>query len=208
MRSLVFYISILIILSSCTSRQESSGKVPQAEQTISVALNHKDTLPPSRSNYIVEQSRPAKDIKAVFPFDIDLKRADGSTVSSSEVFKKNDRPVVLLFWLTTCYPCRLEMKAIEKHYAEWQKEQAFDLYAVSTDFQKNFPSFTKMVNKSNWPWESFNDHRREFRQIMPGRLNGLPQLFVLDKQGNITYHKRRYQPGDEQQLFEEIKKAG
>ena len=204
MRPLIFCVSILIIFSSCTSKQESSDKSPNTEQVLAVAQT--DTLP-SRSNYIIEQSRPAKEIEAVFPFDINLKRADGSTVSSSEVFKKNDRPVVLLFWLTTCYPCRLEMKAIEKHYVEWQQEQEFDLYAISTDFQKNFPSFTKMVEKNEWPWKSFNDYRREFRQIMPGRLNGLPQLFVLDKQGNITYHKRRYQPGDEKQLFEEIKKA-
>ena len=204
MRYFAFYIGLLVF-SACTS-QESSDKEQQAKQAISVSLDHKDTLP-SRRNYIVEQSRPANEIKADFPFDIDLKRADGSTVSSREVFKENERPVVLLFWLTTCYPCRLEMKAIEEHYAEWQKEQAFDLYAISTDFQKNFPSFTKRVDQSNWPWKSFNDYRREFRKIMPGRLNGLPQLFVLDKNGNITYHKRRYQPGDEKQLFEEIKKA-
>ena len=42
---------------------------------------------------------------------------------------------------------------------------------------------------------------------MPGRLNGLPQVFLLDKNGEIVYHKRKYLPGDEDKLFEAIKEA-
>ena len=41
---------------------------------------------------------------------------------------------------------------------------------------------------------------------MPGELNGLPQLFVLNKKGEVIYHTRRYMPGDEDKLFEALQK--
>ena len=50
-----------------------------------------------------------------------------------------------------------------------------------------------------------NDMNREFRRIMPGELNGLPQTFIIDKNGEIAYHKRKYRAGDEDALFAKIK---
>jgi hypothetical protein len=41
--------------------------------------------------------------------------------------------------------------------------------------------------------------------VMPGELNGLPQSFVLDKNGNVVMHKRKYSTGDEDQLYEQVK---
>jgi peroxiredoxin len=46
---------------------------------------------------------------------------------------------------------------------------------------------------------------REFRNIMPGELNGLPQTFVIDADGKIVYHKRKWRPGDEDKIFEAVK---
>ena len=40
---------------------------------------------------------------------------------------------------------------------------------------------------------------------MPGNINGLPQVFLYDAEGNIVYHKRKYRSGDEDMLFEKIK---
>ena len=42
-------------------------------------------------------------------------------------------------------------------------------------------------------------------KVMPAGLNGLPQVFVFDKDGTIVYHKRKYKPGDEDVLFEKVK---
>ena len=40
---------------------------------------------------------------------------------------------------------------------------------------------------------------------MPEGLDGLPQTFVLDQNGNIVYHKKKYRMGDENLLFEKVK---
>ncbi|MBT8219697.1 MAG: TlpA family protein disulfide reductase [Bacteroidia bacterium] len=140
-----------------------------------------------------------------YPYDIELKRPDGSIVASSDVLDFKDGPTVITFWLTTCYPCRLELKAIKEKFEGWQKEADFKFVAISTDFEKNYPSFVKMVNDSNWPWEAYNDFNRDFWEVMPGGLNGLPQVFVFDENGEIVYHKRKYKSGDEDILFEKIK---
>lgn len=163
------------------------------------------TEPPARrSNYMVSTSRSAKDIQSDYPYDIDLKKADGSIVRSDKALLQNGKPTVLAFWLTTCVPCRYELGEIEKKFAGWKEKADFNFYAISTDFPKNYESFVKRVNEMNWPWEAYNDVNREFMEIMPGKLNGLPQTFILDADGNIVYHKRKYRFGDEDALFAKL----
>ncbi len=156
--------------------------------------------------YKVETARTTEQINAVFPYDIDLKTADGQVINSSKVFSKGEKPTVLVFWLTTCAPCRMELEALKKNYDSWKKETDFNLFAISTDFEHNFPNFVKRATESNWQFLALNDFHREFCKILPGSLNGLPQVFLLDKTGQITYQHRRYVPGDEATLLEEIKK--
>ena len=205
--SRIFIIALILSLASCASSQQEQPQ--QAEQTSTQEVAK--TPAPAAQNKrrpIMSTARPPSQIDKNFPYDIDLKMADGKLIKSSEVLKPNGKPTVVLFWLTTCVPCRYEMKAIEEKYSAWEKEADFNLYAISTDFQKNYQSFVKRVNDSNWPWEAYNDLNREFRAVMPGELNGLPQTFVFDKNGKIVYHKRKYRPGDEDKLFDVVKSLG
>ena len=217
-RLLILFISSL--LSSCGSSQTDAPKqqeqapatTPSANVTVAkearrpifIQETTEDSMPKPR-NINASTSRPADKIEKVFPYDIDLKTAEGKVVNSSKMFKKNGKPTVLLFWLTTCAPCRMEMEAIKGKFENWQKEADFNFYAISTDFPKNYENFVKRVNESGWKWEAYNDVNREFMQIMPGELNGLPQTFLLDKNGEIVLHKRKWIPGDEDKLIETIK---
>ena len=116
--------------------KETSQSTPSKPTTANAPTQQR-----SRVSYITETSRPANKIDAIYPYDIDLKLADGSTVKSSEILANNGKPTVLLFWLTTCVPCRYEMKAIKEKYEGWQEEADFNLYAISTDFSKNYERF-------------------------------------------------------------------
>ena len=179
---------------------------------LSVALNAvgQNEAPPvinasPRVNYYVETARPAEQIRADYPYDIALRTAKGDTLNSSDIFAQNGKPTVLLFWLTTCMPCRRELAAITEKFESWQKEADFNLYAISIDFPRNYEQFVRRVEDSNWPFPAFHDLNREFRVILPGQLNGLPQTFIVDKNGNIVHHTRKFVPGDEDHLFELIK---
>jgi len=197
---------IAIFITACGNSQEMPSKEavnPSVQKSVSQITTNQATS--AQSNYIRSTSRNAQDINTVYPYDIDLKRADGSIVNSSDAFNNNGKPTVILFWLTTCGPCRSEMKAIKRKYTQWKEEADFNLYAISIDFKKNYERFSKMVKDNNWPWEAFNDVNREFINIMPGNLNGLPQSFILDAKGEIVYHKRKWRPGDEDKLFAKVK---
>lgn len=152
-----------------------------------------------------ETARRKSEINAIYPYDIDLATADGDTLKSAQVLAANGHPTVILFWLTTCAPCRRELAAIASKFEQWQQEADFNLYAISVDFPMNRQNFEKMVKEQKWPFPAYLDLNREFRLIMPGELNGLPQLFVLDSKGNIIHHKRKYVPGDEDSLFALLK---
>ncbi|NNE29887.1 MAG: TlpA family protein disulfide reductase [Saprospiraceae bacterium] len=201
----------LLILGLCSCQLNSNvqkDEVVEVKQ-MPIAKNAKasrDTLrPPSR--IIQDRSRPENSIRKEFPFDIPLEDPQQNVRTSDTIIPDNGKPTVLLFWLTTCYPCRIEMAAIKKKMPYWEEEADFNILAISTDWDRNFEKFSEMARESDWPWETYRDKDKEFRKVLPGGLNGLPQTFVFDKNGEIQYHSRKYRTGDEDKLFAAIKKA-
>ena len=162
-------------------------------------------LAPAQVRHYVETARPEEEIKKDYPYDIQLRNADGVSASSADILAANSKPTILMFWLTTCGPCRQELAALSAKYESWKSALDFNLYAISIDFPHNYEQFVNRVRESKWPFPAYLDLNREFGIIMPGKLNGLPQTFVLDKRGNIVLHKRKYAPGDEDELFEALK---
>ncbi len=207
MKLIVFALSVLIF-TACQ---------PQAEATINETATilpakagatkvARDSVKPQRKqHYLVDNSRQLDQMVQVFPFDIDITSATGKPLNSETAFQANGKPTILLFWLTTCYPCRVELEAIKQNYPAWKKETDFNLFAVSTDFPTNYEKYLGMVKKNDWPFPAFHDTNREFRKVMPGGLNGLPQVFVLNAAGEVVYHKRRYSTGDEHKLYAKVK---
>ena len=151
--------------------------------------------------------RQPNEVNKIFPFDIALKDTTGTIYNSADVLKTGKKPLVLVFWLTTCGPCLLELSTYKEKFDSWQKEVDFRMLAISTDFPQNAENYVKRTKSSEWQFESYHDYQRQFGMVMPGELNGLPQVFILDNKGNITYHHRRFTPGDELELFAKIKET-
>ena len=203
--SLVFLMLFCFACNNAQTQQEvKEEKKSATQQTVSETQKVSTEIEP-KSRVIMSTARPKSQMEQHYPFDIDLKTAEGKVVNSAEVLKKNGKPTIVLFWLTTCIPCRMELNAIKKIYEDYAKDRDFNMIAISTDFSKNYDQFVKRVNESGWKFEAYNDMNREFRNVMPGGLNGLPQTFIFDADGNIVYHKRKYRTGDEIRLFEKAK---
>ena len=151
--------------------------------------------------------RQPNEINKIFPFDIALKDTAGTIFNSADVLKTGDKPLVLMFWLTTCGPCRMELDTYKAKFDDWKKETDFRLIAISTDFPQNAENFVKRVKAGEWQFEAYHDYQRAFGMVMPGELNGLPQVFILNKKGEIVYYHKRFVPGDEEELFAKIKEA-
>ncbi len=200
MKKLGFFLVLTLFFTAC---QEQPTKVKTAKAAI--AVQQPTQLAQPTQGYLPPGYPLELPITTDYPYNIPLKSPDGEVLNSSKVFKQNGKPSVVMFWLTTCYPCGLELAAITKKFPQWQEEADFNLYAISTDFPKNSEKFTKRVKSGQWTFEAYHDYTRQFMKVMPAGLNGLPQVFVFDKDGTIVYHKRKYKPGDEDVLFEKVK---
>ena len=139
-----------------------------------------------------------------YPFNITMLKPDSSVVNTNDLLKKG-KPTVLAFWLTTCVPCQYELASNAEHFAEWQKEADFRLLAVSIDFPERFPQVKKLAKERKWPFPVYWDNTRAFKAVLPGGLNGLPQVFLYDKNGTLVWHHKKYATGDEAELFAKIK---
>ncbi|MBK9338991.1 MAG: TlpA family protein disulfide reductase [Lewinellaceae bacterium] len=148
------------------------------------------------------------DVDTVFPFNIPLLDIDSTTESNSRevlaIPKKGKKPTVIAFWLTTCMPCHRELATYTANYTEWQKKADFRMIAISTDFPHRFSHIAPIVREKQFPFEVYWDRDRLFRSVMPGELNGLPQVFIFDKEGKLAYRHKGFRPGDEVELFAKI----
>jgi len=182
----IFLLSIVACQSQHTTEvaqqaATSTAKAVSPEPTFKVPFSYKGTIP--------ESGLP---IPTDYPYAIDLTDADRKALNSANVFKKNGKPT-------------LKLNALKEKYPIWKEETDFNLYAISTDFPKNYERFIKRVKDSEWPFETYHDTKRVFADRIPGNLNGLPQVFIYDAEGKIVYHRRKYVPGDEDALYERVK---
>lgn len=142
-----------------------------------------------------------------FPFKVNLITTDGGTYPSATVLGKEKKVTVIAFWLTTCMPCMVELETYKQQYASWKQQADFNMFAFSIDFEQNYPNVKRVVAEKQWPFPAYWDRERAFKDILPGGLNGLPQVFVFNTKGELVYRHKGFKSGDEKELFEQIKKA-
>lgn len=133
---------------------------------------------------------------------VQLKDMEGNNVNTAEM--GFDGPVVISFWATWCSPCKRELNTIQDLYTDWQEETGVNLVAVSIDDERTKSGVPMYVNGKAWEYLVLMDPNGDFKRAMG--VNNVPHTFLLDKEGNIVYSHNNYAPGDEETLYEEIKK--
>jgi peroxiredoxin len=133
---------------------------------------------------------------------IQLKDMNGKSVNTAEL--GFDGPVIISFWATWCSPCKRELNTISELYPDWQAETGVNLVAVSIDDEKTKNSVAVYVNGKSWDYLVLMDSNSDFKRAMG--VNNVPHTFLVDKEGNIVYSHNNYVPGDEEKLYEEVKK--
>jgi len=127
---------------------------------------------------------------------------NGKAVNTAELGFKG--PVVISFWATWCSPCKRELNTIHELYPDWQEETGVNLVAVTIDDEKTKAQVPVYVDGKGWEYLVLMDPNGDFKRAMG--VNNVPHTFLVDQKGNIVYSHNNYAPGDEEKLYEEIKK--
>jgi thiol-disulfide isomerase/thioredoxin len=133
---------------------------------------------------------------------IQLMDLNGKPVNTANLTANG--PVVISFWATWCAPCKRELNTIHEVYEEWQNETGITIVAVSIDDEKTKAQVPLYVNGKGWDYEVYLDPNADLKRAM--NVNLVPHTFLLDKDNQIVWQHNSYAEGDEEHLFELIKK--
>ena len=132
-----------------------------------------------------------------------VKTVDGKPFNTSEI-SNDGKPIIVSFWATWCKPCKKELDAISEVYSEWQKETGVKLVAISIDDARSMANVAKEAKAKGWEFDVYLDANQEFKRAM--NVNLIPHTFLIDGKGEIVYQHNSYAEGDEEKLYEKVKK--
>ncbi len=134
---------------------------------------------------------------------VEVKSLDNKVVKTSEI-SNDGKPIILSFWATWCKPCIKELNAINDIYEEMQEETGVKLIAISIDDSRSSNRVAPFVNARNWEYEILMDVNSNFKRAM--NVQNIPHTFLIDKNKKIVWEHTSYTDGDEEELFDEVKK--
>ena len=132
-----------------------------------------------------------------------LEDMDGSQINSADL-SNDGNPIVVSFWATWCKPCILELNTIAEEYIDIQDETGVKLVAVSIDDERNKSKVRPLVNSSGWEYDIWLDTNSDLKRALG--VNYPPQTFLINGDGEIVYSHVGFVPGDEEDLYDEIRK--
>ena len=131
--------------------------------------------------------KPAPDFSAATP--------DGRIVSLAEF--RGQKRVVVSFWASWCGPCRLEMPVLTKFYQDNHTASSdFEILAVSIDEDPRDAAAFAAAQKLKFP--VLLDPLQKMAKAY--EVEGIPTMFVIDKDGKITNGRIGYDLGLEWRL--------
>jgi hypothetical protein len=98
-----------------------------------------------------------------------------------------------------------EFSAYSQNYAQWKQQADFNIVGISIDFPEHFKRIGPLAAEKKWPFPVYWDSARAFKTLLPGGLNGLPQVFLFDKNGTLVWQHKGFYQGMEKELFAQIK---
>ena len=135
--------------------------------------------------------------------DVTLKNVDGEDVNIAD-YGTNGKITIISFWATWCKPCKKELNTIAEAYEDWQDETGVKLVAVSIDNSRSMAKVAPYVNASDWDYEVYIDPNGDLKRALG--ISTVPHTFLLNSKKEIVWQHKGYVDGDEEELFEQIKK--
>lgn len=132
-----------------------------------------------------------------------VKKCDGTKINT-ETFSNNGKPIIISFWATWCKPCKKELDAIHEDFSSLVKETGVKLIAISIDDARSCGKVVTDVLAKGWEYDVYIDENQDFKRAM--NVNNVPHTFIIDGNGQIVWSHNSYAEGDEEKLFENVRK--
>jgi peroxiredoxin len=124
---------------------------------------------------------------------------DGRTVSLADF--RGQKKVVVSFWASWCGPCRLEMPSLIQFYKTNHRDTSdFEILAVSIDEDPKAAADFATAMKLNFP--ILVDPDQKIANAY--QVEGIPTMFVIDKDGKVIYGRAGYDATMTFQLASEL----
>jgi thiol-disulfide isomerase/thioredoxin len=134
---------------------------------------------------------------------VSVTNMEGKTINTSS-FENDGKPMIINFWATWCSPCKRELNNIADVYDDWIEETGVKLIAISIDDARNAGKVAPYVNGKAWDYEVYIDSNQDFKRAL--NVNNVPHTFLVNGKGEIVWQHNSYSEGDEDELYEAVKK--
>ena len=170
----VFFILIVILVSGltgCSGGPVSENTSENSTQPIANSLSGEDQ-PKKKTNYPPIATAVAQ---------ADLKNLDGTTF---KVADKKGKVLLLNLWATWCGPCRSEMPSLVK-MQDAHRDKGFEVIGLDTDDEtvediNKFSAEMKLNYTLVWA-----DTAVQSALLNISKFDGIPQSFIIDRDGNL-----------------------
>jgi len=134
----------------------------------------------------------------------EVKTINGTLFNTSK-FSNGGKPYIIDFWATWCKPCIAELDAISDDYVQWQKETGVKVIAIAVDDQRTTSKVASFVKQKGWTYDVYLDPNQDFQRNM--QVINCPCTFIVDGNGQIVWVHNSYLEGDEEKLYDALKKV-
>lgn len=134
--------------------------------------------------------------------DFNLQALDGSTVSLGSTLQEG--PCVVVFWATWCTYCKELLDLVNEMYGQY-RDQGLRALAITQDSPRSKSKVASLVSGRGWEFPVLFDPDKSVSRSW--RVVALPTLFVVSQDGQITFQRIGFSPGQEEELRSKIKEA-
>ncbi len=129
--------------------------------------------------------------------DFTLKSRDGSNIKLSEL---RGQVVMVNFWASWCGPCRQEMPLLDQLYQRYQP-MGFTLLGVNVE--EDSAAADRVLKEIPVTFPILYDSKNSVSESY--QVRAMPSTVLIDRDGNIRYLHKGYQPGYEEDYQQQIR---
>jgi len=112
--------------------------------------------------------------------DFSVETADGETVRLSDF---RGKPVVVNFWATWCGPCKSELPAFDRAYAEYGEDVVFLMVNLTDGQRETVDGVAKFVKDGGYDFPVYYD--TSYSAANAYGVYSIPMTVLVDAEGNL-----------------------